>query len=272
MKIYEIKDLVELLKKGDLLKIKNAAMNITKTVRCFVADSNPYLNDFGLHIIFEVDNSISEPFAIKEDNSTTILINPNKIAYKEDGSLNTFDDLELPLAKTITGLLVTFSTYENLVTRAKGKGLWKTRNGMKLNNKTLEAKTPIETKLDSLYKRIFNNDGKQTIEECVLTEFNLQTDYLKYRFLVDILDEVQFTKEYPENLFKLNQLVEEAELPLEAFLGFQDSYRKLQRTDSALIPDGIFEEREGNYPKLVVDPILTLHLYYSTIKDVFRTK
>ena len=217
MNIYEVKDLEELLKKGDLLKIKNAAMNITKTVRCFVADSNPYLNDFGLHIIFEVDNSISEPFAIKEDNSTTILINPKKIAYKEDGSLNTFDDLELPLAKTIAGLLVTFSTYENLVTRAKGKGLWKTRNGMKLDKKTLEVKTPIETKLNSLYKRIFNNDGKQTIEECVLTEFNLQTDYLKYHFLVDILDEVQFTKEYPENLFKLNQLVEEAELPLEAF-------------------------------------------------------
>lgn len=272
MNIYEVKDLAGLLKEGDLLEIKNAAMNITKTVRCFVADSNPYLNDFGLHVIFEVDNSISEPFEIKEDETTTILINPNKIAYKEDGSLNTFDDLELPLAKTIAGLLVTFSTYEHLVTRAKAKGLWKTRNGMKLDKKTLEAKTPIETKLDSLYKRIFNNDGKQTIEDCVLTEFNLQTDYLKYRFLVDILDEVKFTKEYPENLFKLNQLVEEAELPLEAFLGFQDSYRKLQRTDSALIPDGIFEEREGNYPKLVVDPILTLHLYYSTIKDVFRTK
>lgn len=106
MKIYEIVDLKGLLNGSDKAQIEEATINITKTVRALVVDSHFYIKEFGLIINFELDESISETFKIKEDDTKTVLINPKNLVYKEDGTLNSFSDLKAPLTKTITELLV----------------------------------------------------------------------------------------------------------------------------------------------------------------------
>lgn len=260
MNIYEIKDLVELLKKGDLLKIKNAAMNITKTVRCFVADSNPYLNDFGLHIIFEVNNSISEPFAIKEDNSTTILINPNKIAYKEDGSLNTFDDLELPLAKTIAGLLVTYSS-----TIKKDKsGTWKNSNPISLNLETLKATTSVEFTLKKFYIEMFTQDAKREIKSGLIKKLNQQSDYLKYCFLTELFYYIPFDTE--DKFYKLNQLTSEINFPIEAIKDFNN----IPEEHKPEVPVIYTGKKFSDGSKEIISPIEKMKDKYSIIEMAFK--
>lgn len=148
MKLYEFEDLRNLLKEDKKVQIEEAAINIAKTVRAFVTDTNPFLKEFGLHIVFEVDNSISVPFSVKGNNTTTILVNPTCLAYGEKEHWNTVDDLELPLAKTIAELLVTYSSTIK-------KDTWKNSNPMSLNLETLKAITPIEFTLKDFYQKNF---------------------------------------------------------------------------------------------------------------------
>lgn len=106
MKIYEITDLKELLNGGDKTQIEEVTVNIVKTVRALIVDSHPYIKEFGFLLNFEIDKSITETFEVKENETKTVLINPQNLVYKEDETLNTFSDLKAPLTKTITELLV----------------------------------------------------------------------------------------------------------------------------------------------------------------------
>ena len=257
MKFYEFKDLRELLKEGNETQIEEAVINIAKTVRAFVADTNLFLKEFGLHIVFEMDNSISVPFAVKGDNTTTILVNPTHLAYGEKEHWNTVDDLELPLAKAITELLVTYSSTIK-------KDTWQNSNPMSLNLETLKASTLVEFSLKDFYRKVFNEDEKREVKSDLIKKINQQTDYFKYRFLMELFKYVVFYTE--DRFYKLNQLTDEINFPIEAIRDFNNIPEE-QKPKAPVIYTG---EKISDGSKEIINPIEAMEIQYSMIEMAFK--
>lgn len=257
MKFYEFKDLRELLKEGNETQIEEAVINIAKTVRAFVADTNLFLKEFGLHIAFEVDNSISVRFAVKGDNTTTILVNPTHLAYGEKEHWNTVDDLELPLAKAITELLVTYSSTIK-------KDTWQNSNPMSLNLETLKASTPVEFSLKDFYRKIFNEDEKREVKSDLIKKINQQTDYFKYRFLMELFNYVVFYTE--DRFYKLNQLTDEINFPIEAIRDFNN----IPEEQKLKVPVIYTGEKFSDGSKEIINPIEAMEIQYSMIEMAFK--
>lgn len=257
MKFYEFKDLRELLKEGNETQIEEAVINIAKTVRAFVADTNLFLKEFGLHIVFEMDNSISVPFAVKGDNTTTILVNPTHLAYGEKEHWNTVDDLELPLAKAITELLVTYSSTIK-------KDTWQNSNPMSLNLETLKASTLVEFSLKDFYRKVFNEDEKREVKSDLIKKINQQTDYFKYRFLMELFKYVVFYTE--DRFYKLNQLTDEIDFPIEAIRDFNNIPEE-QKPKAPVIYTG---EKNSDGSKEIINPIEAMEIQYSMIEMAFK--
>lgn len=257
MKFYEFKDLRELLKEGNETQIEEAVINIAKTVRAFVADTNLFLKEFGLHIVFEMDNSISVPFAVKGDNTTTILVNPTHLAYGEKEHWNTVDDLELPLAKAITELLVTYSSTIK-------KDTWQNSNPMSLNLETLKASTLVEFSLKDFYRKVFNEDEKREVKSDLIKKINQQTDYFKYRFLMELFKYVVFYTE--DRFYKLNQLTDEIDFPIEAIRDFNNIPEE-QKPKAPVIYTG---EKISDGSKEIINPIEAMEIQYSMIEMAFK--
>lgn len=257
MKFYEFKDLRELLKEGNETQIEEAVINIAKTVRAFVADTNLFLKEFGLHIFFEMDNSISVPFAVKGDNTTTILVNPTHLAYGEKEHWNTVDDLELPLAKAITELLVTYSSTIK-------KDTWQNSNPMSLNLETLKASTLVEFSLKDFYRKVFNEDEKREVKSDLIKKINQQTDYFKYRFLMELFKYVVFYTE--DRFYKLNQLTDEIDFPIEAIRDFNNIPEE-QKPKAPVIYTG---EKISDGSKEIINPIEAMEIQYSMIEMAFK--
>lgn len=257
MKFYEFKDLRELLKEGNETQIEEAVINIAKTVRAFVADTNLFLKEFGLHIVFEMDNSISVPFAVKGDNTTTILVNPTHLAYGEKEHWNTVDDLELPLAKAITELLVTYSSTIK-------KDTWQNSNPMSLNLETLKASTLVEFSLKDFYRKVFNEDEKREVKSDLIKKINQQTDYFKYRFLMELFKYVVFYTE--DRFYKLNQLTDEIDFPIEAIRDFNNIPEE-QKPKAPVIYTG---EKFSDGSKEIINPIEAMEIQYSMIEMAFK--
>ena len=257
MKFYEFKDLRELLKEGNETQIEEAVINIAKTVRAFVADTNLFLKEFGLHIVFEMDNSISVPFAVKGDNTTTILVNPTHLAYGEKEHWNTVDDLELPLAKAITELLVTYSSTIK-------KDTWQNSNPMSLNLETLKASTLVEFSLKDFYRKVFNEDEKREVKSDLIKKINQQTDYFKYRFLMELFKYVVFHTE--DRFYKLNQLTDEIDFPIEAIRDFNNIPEE-QKPKAPVIYTG---EKFSDGSKEIINPIEAMEIQYSMIEMAFK--
>lgn len=257
MKFYEFKDLRELLKEGNETQIEEVVINIAKTVRAFVADTNLFLKEFGLHIVFEMDNSISVPFAVKGDNTTTILVNPTHLAYGEKEHWNTVDDLELPLAKAITELLVTYSSTIK-------KDTWQNSNPMSLNLETLKASTLVEFSLKDFYRKVFNEDEKREVKSDLIKKINQQTDYFKYRFLMELFKYVVFYTE--DRFYKLNQLTDEIDFPIEAIRDFNNIPEE-QKPKAPVIYTG---EKISDGSKEIINPIEAMEIQYSMIEMAFK--
>lgn len=257
MKLYEFEDLRNLLKEDKKVQIEEAAINIAKTVRAFVTDTNPFLKEFGLHIVFEVDNSISVPFSVKGNNTTTILVNPTCLAYGEKEHWNTVDDLELPLAKTIAELLVTYSSTIK-------KDTWKNSNPMSLNLETLKAITPIEFTLKDFYQKIFSEDEKREVKNNLIQKLNQQTEYFKYRFLTEVFNYVVFYTE--DRFYKLNQLTNEVDFPIEAIRDFNNIPEE-QKPKAPVIYTG---EKISDGSKEIINPIEAMEIQYSMIEMAFK--
>ena len=257
MTLYEFEDLRKLLKEGNETQIEEAAINITKTVRAFVADTNLFLKEFGLHIVFEMDNSISVPFAVKGDNTTTILVNPTHLAYGEKEHWNTVDDLELPLAKAITELLVTYSSTIK-------KDTWQNSNPMSLNLETLKASTPVEFSLKDFYRKIFNEDEKREVKSDLIKKINQQTDYFKYRFLMELFNYVVFYTE--DRFYKLNQLTDEINFPIEAIRDFNN----IPEEQKPKVPVIYTGEKFSDGSKEIINPIEAMEIQYSMIEMAFK--
>lgn len=257
MTLYEFEDLRKLLKEGNETQIEEAAINITKTVRAFVADTNPFLKEFGLHIAFEVDNSISVRFAVKGDNTTTILVNPTHLAYGEKEHWNTVDDLELPLAKAITELLVTYSSTIK-------KDTWQNSNPISLNLETLKASTPVEFSLKDFYRKIFNEDEKREVKSDLIKKINQQTDYFKYRFLMELFNYVVFYTE--DRFYKLNQLTDEINFPIEAIRDFNN----IPEEQKPKVPVIYTGEKFSDGSKEIINPIEAMEIQYSMIEMAFK--
>lgn len=257
MKFYEFKDLRELLKEGNETQIEEAVINIAKTVRAFVADTNLFLKEFGLHIVFEMDNSISVPFAVKGDNTTTILVNPTHLAYGEKEHWNTVDDLELPLAKAITELLVTYSSTIK-------KDTWQNSNPMSLNLETLKASTLVEFSLKDFYRKVFNEDEKREVKSDLIKKINQQTDYFKYRFLMELFKYVVFYTE--DRFYKLNQLTSEINFPIEAIKDFNNIPEK-HKPEVPVIYTG---KKFSDGSKEIISPIDKMKDKYSIIEMAFK--
>lgn len=249
MKIYEITDLKELLNGGDKTQIEKVTVNIAKTIRAFVTNSHPYLKEFGLHVEFEINNFISEPFKAKGNSTVTILINPNHIVYKEDGTLNSFRDLEVPLAKTITELLM-----------------------MVIDEKTLEdSSTSTESTQKELYRKLFILNGSYEIEPSLINRFNQQTDYLKYHLLIELLDNVEFDDDLEERFAKLDQLLDEGVFPMEAIVDFMEICHR-PRNNPLPVRNNIFRNKktENGFSQVEVDPILKVMENYALIQMVLN--
>lgn len=257
MKFYEFKDLRELLKEGNETQIEEAVINIAKTVRAFVADTNLFLKEFGLHIVFEMDNSISVPFAVKGDNTTTILVNPTHLAYGEKEHWNTVDDLELPLAKAIAELLVTYSSTIK-------KDTWQNSNPISLNLETLKASTPVEFSLKDFYRKIFNEDEKREVKSDLIKKINQQTDYFKYRFLMELFNYVVFYTE--DRFYKLNQLTDEINFPIEAIRDFNNIPEEQKPKVPVIYTGGKFSDGS----KEIINPIEAMEIQYSMIEMAFK--
>ena len=257
MKFYEFKDLRELLKEGNETQIEEAVINIAKTVRAFVADTNLFLKEFGLHIVFEMDNSISVPFAVKVDNTTTILVNPTHLAYGEKEHWNTVDDLELPLAKAIAELLVTYSSTIK-------KDTWQNSNPISLNLETLKASTPVEFSLKDFYRKIFNEDEKREVKSDLIKKINQQTDYFKYRFLMELFNYVVFYTE--DRFYKLNQLTDEINFPIEAIRDFNN----IPEEQKPKVPVIYTGEKFSDGSKEIINPIEAMEIQYSMIEMAFK--
>lgn len=257
MKFYEFKDLRELLKEGNETQIEGAVINIAKTVRAFVADTNLFLKEFGLHIVFEMDNSISVPFAVKGDNTTTILVNPTHLAYGEKEHWNTVDDLELPLAKAIAELLVTYSSTIK-------KDTWQNSNPISLNLETLKASTPVEFSLKDFYRKIFNEDEKREVKSDLIKKINQQTDYFKYRFLMELFNYVVFYTE--DRFYKLNQLTDEINFPIEAIRDFNN----IPEEQKPKVPVIYTGEKFSDGSKEIINPIEAMEIQYSMIEMAFK--
>lgn len=257
MKFYEFKDLRELLKEGNETQIEEAVINIAKTVRAFVADTNLFLKEFGLHIVFEMDNSISAPFAVKGDNTTTILVNPTHLAYGEKEHWNTVDDLELPLAKAIAELLVTYSFTIK-------KDTWQNSNPISLNLETLKASTPVEFSLKDFYRKIFNEDEKREVKSDLIKKINQQTDYFKYRFLMELFNYVVFYTE--DRFYKLNQLTDEINFPIEAIRDFNN----IPEEQKPKVPVIYTGEKFSDGSKEIINPIEAMEIQYSMIEMAFK--
>ena len=257
MKFYEFKDLRELLKEGNETQIEEAVINIAKTVRAFVADTNLFLKEFGLHIFFEMDNSISVPFAVKGDNTTTILVNPTHLAYGEKEHWNTVDDLELPLAKAIAELLVTYSSTIK-------KDTWQNSNPISLNLETLKASTPVEFSLKDFYRKIFNEDEKREVKSDLIKKINQQTDYFKYRFLMELFNYVVFYTE--DRFYKLNQLTDEINFPIEAIRDFNN----IPEEQKPKVPVIYTGEKFSDGSKEIINPIEAMEIQYSMIEMAFK--
>ena len=257
MKFYEFKDLRELLKEGNETQIEEAVINIAKTVRAFVADTNLFLKEFGLHIVFEMDNSISVPFAVKGDNTTTILVNPTHLAYGEKEHWNTVDDLELPLAKAIAELLVTYSSTIK-------KDTWQNSNPISLNLETLKASTPVEFSLKDFYRKIFNEDEKREVKSDLIKKINQQTDYFKYRFLMELFNYVVFYTE--DRFYKLNQLTDEINFPIEAIRDFNN----IPEEQKPKVPVIYTGEKFSDGGKEIINPIEAMEIQYSMIEMAFK--
>lgn len=257
MKFYEFKDLRELLKEGNETQIEEAVINIAKTVRAFVADTNLFLKEFGLHIVFEMDNSISVPFAVKGDNTTTILVNPTHLAYGEKEHWNTVDDLELPLAKAIAELLVTYSSTIK-------KDTWQNSNPISLNLETLKASTPVEFSLKDFYRKIFNEDEKREVKSDLIKKINQQTDYFKYRFLMELFNYVVFYTE--DRFYKLNQLTDEINFPIEAIRDFNN----IPEEQKPKVPVIYTGEKFSDGSKEIINPIEAMEIQYSMIEMAFK--
>lgn len=260
MKFYEFKDLRELLKEGNETQIEEAVINIAKTVRAFVADTNLFLKEFGLHIVFEIDNSISVPFAVKGDNTTTILVNPTHLAYGEKEHWNTVDDLELPLAKAIAELLVTYS----FTIKKDKSGTWKNSNPMSLNLETLKATTPVEFSLKDFYIEMFTQDAKREIKSGLIKKLNQQSDYLKYCFLTELFYYVPFDTE--DKFYKLNQLTSEINFPIEAIKDFNNIPEK-HKPEVPVIYTG---KKFSDGSKEIISPIDKMKDKYSIIEMAFK--
>lgn len=260
MKLYEFEDLRKLLKECDETQIEETAINITKTVRAFVADTNPFLKEFGLHIAFEVDNSISVPFAVKGDNITTILVNPTHLAYGEKEHWNTVDDLELPLAKTIAELLVTYSS----VIKEDKPDTWKNLNPMSLNLETLKAVTPVEFTLKNFYIEMFTQDVKREIKSGLIKKLNQQSDYLKYCFLTELFYYLPFDTE--DKFYKLNQLVDEIDFPIEAIKDFNN----IPEEHKPEVPVIYTGKKFSDGSKEIISPIEKMKDKYSIIEMAFK--
>ncbi len=257
MKFYEFKDLRELLKEGNETQIEEAVINIAKTVRAFVADTNLFLKEFGLHIVFEMDNSISVPFAVKGDNTTTILVNPTHLAYGEKEHWNTVDDLELPLAKAIAELLVTYSSTIK-------KDTWQNSNPISLNLETLKASTPVEFSLKDFYRKFFNEDEKREVKSDLIKKINQQTDYFKYRFLMELFNYVVFYTE--DRFYKLNQLTDEINFPIEAIRDFNN----IPEEQKPKVPVIYTGEKFSDGSKEIINPIEAMEIQYSMIEMAFK--
>lgn len=257
MKFYEFKDLRELLKEGNETQIEEAVINIAKTVRAFVADTNLFLKEFGLHIVFEMDNSISVPFAVKGDNTTTILVNPTHLAYGEKEHWNTVDDLELPLAKAITELLVTYSSTIK-------KDTWQNSNPMSLNLETLKAVTPVEFTLKNFYIEMFTQDVKREIKSGLIKKLNQQSDYLKYCFLTELFYYLPFDTE--DKFYKLNQLVDEIDFPIEAIKDFNN----IPEEHKPEVPVIYTGKKFSDGSKEIISPIEAMEIQYSMIQMAFK--
>lgn len=257
MTLYEFKDLRKLLKEGNETQIEKAATNLTKTVRAFVADTNPFLKEFGLHITFEVDNSISVPFAVKGDKTTTILVNPTHLAYGEKEHWNTVDDLEYPLAKVIAELLVTYSSTIK-------KDTWKNSNPMSLNLETLKAETPVEFTLKDFYIEMFTKDIKREIKSELIKKLNQQSDYFRYRFLTELFYYVPFDTE--DKFYKLNQLTIEVNFPIEAIKDFND----IPEEHKPEVPVIYTGEKFSDGSKEIINPIEAMKIEYSMIEMAFK--
>ena len=257
MTLYEFKDLRKLLKEGDETQIEEATINLTKTVRAFVADTNPFLKEFGLHITFEVDNSISAPFTVKGDNTTTILVNPTHIAYGEKEHWNAVDDLELPLAKAIVELLVTYSSTIK-------KDTWQNSNPMSLNLETLKASTPVEFTLKDFYRKIFTEDEKRVVKSDLIKKLNQQSDYFKYHFLTELFNYVVFYTE--DRFYKLNQLTDEIDFPIEAIRDFNNIPEE-QKPEVPVIYTG---ETFSDGSKEIITPLEKMKTNYSMIEMAFK--
>lgn len=247
MKIYEIVDLKGLLNGSDKAQIEEATINITKTVRALVVDSHFYIKEFGLLINFELDESISETFKIKEDDTKTVLINPKNLVYKEDGTLNSFSDLKAPLTKTITELLV-----RNLET---------------------ETTTPIEVDQNLWYRKLFVLDGRSEIESSLIKKFNQQSDYLKYLFLVELFDVVNFDEDETTRYSKLDQLLDEGIFPMEAIVDFMEVCH-YPRNNPIPVPNDIFRNKktENELIRVEVDPILKVMGDYTLIRAILKNE
>lgn len=257
MKLYEFEDLRNLLKEDKKVQIEEAAINIAKTVRAFVTDTNPFLKEFGLHIVFEVDNSISVPFSVKGNNTTTILVNPTCLAYGEKEHWNTVDDLELPLAKTITELLVTYSSTIK-------KDTWKNLNPMSLNLETLKDVTPVEFTLKDFYVKMFTQDVKREIKSGLIKKLNQQNDYLKYCFLTELFYYLPFDTE--DKFYKLNQLVDEIDFPIEAIKDFNN----IPEEHKPEVPVIYTGKKFSDGSKEIISPIETMKIKYSMIEMAFK--
>lgn len=249
MKIYEITDLKELLENGNEAQIEKATVNIVKTVRMFVANSHSYLKEFGLNIVFEINNFISEPFKVKGNSNITLLVNPKHLVYKEDGTLNDFRDLEVPLTKTITELLMVV-----------------------VDEKTLkDSSTLTKSTQKELYRKLFVFDGGYEIEPSLIKRFNQQTDHLKYHLLIELLDNVEFDDELEERFVKLDQLLDEGVFPMEAMVDFMEVCHR-PRNNPLPVRNNIFRNKktEDGFSQVEVDPILKVMENYALIQMVLN--
>lgn len=249
MKIYEITDLKELLNGDNKAQIKEVTINIVKTVRAFVVNSHFYIKEFGLLINFEIDESISETFKVKEDETPTVLINPKNLVYKKDGTLNAFSDLKAPLTKTITELLMVV-----------------------VDEKTLkDSSTLTKSTQKELYRKLFVFDGSYEIEPSLIKRFNQQTDHLKYHLLIELLDNVEFDDELEERFVKLDQLIDEGVFPMEAMVDFMEVCHR-PRNNPLPVRNNIFRNKktEDGFSQVEVDPILKVMENYALIQMVLN--
>ena len=254
MKIYEITDLKELLENGNEAQIEKATVNIVKTVRMFVANSHSYLKEFGLNIVFEINNFISEPFKVKGNSNITLL------AYGEKEHWNTVDDLELPLAKAIAELLVTYS----FTIKKDKSGTWKNSNPMSLNLETLKATTSVEFSLKDFYIEMFTQDAKREIKSGLIKKLNQQSDYLKYCFLTELFYYVPFDTE--DKFYKLNQLTSEINFPIEAIKDFNN----IPEEHKPEVPVIYTGKKFSDGSKEIISPIEKMKDKYSIIEMAFK--